>query len=79
MSLSTDKIPDVCPICGAELGGSLSCPNCEFKVELPFGDVDSISQIMEMETAKEPNDYSSALEKRDDPNEDPMREYVETA
>lgn len=79
MSLSYDKIPDVCPICGAELGGSLCCPNCDFKVELPFGDVESISQVMDSETAKEPNDYSSALEKRDLPNEDPMLEYSETA
>lgn len=89
MTLHMEKIPEVCPICGEELkfrqeesvddgkGGEpkvISCPNCNFKLELPHGNAEEDEEVMKREDEKEPNEYA-VLEHENKPGEDAMLAY----
>lgn len=84
MSFQTDRSYTTCPVCGAELELDetdtytvICCPKCSFRIERPRGETDEAAQALEREEAKEPNDYSTALDKEEPPGEDPMLEYRE--
>lgn len=89
MTLHMEKNPEVCPICGEELNlaeeesinhgsgrspGVISCPNCNFKLELPHGNGEDDEELMKREDEKEPNEYA-VLETDTAPSEDAMSTY----
>ena len=86
MSVDISQIPEVCPICGAELklqeavaaamdhpglSQTVSCPSCHFKMTLTQ---DAVTEAMEQETEKIPREYD-VLEKDDSAGEDARSEY----
>ena len=89
MALQMERIPQVCPICGAEWSpkeeecadsGSekkfkvMNCPNCNFKMECPFVIVHDDEELMSREDEKEPVEFA-VEEKEAIPSEDAMSAY----
>lgn len=89
MTLHMEKIPEACPICGEELKFTkeeavahssgrgprvISCPNCNFKVQLPYSNAEDDEELMKREKENELNEYAVA-EHENVPSEDAMSAY----
>ncbi|MEM5780304.1 MAG: hypothetical protein AAGU02_04060 [Lawsonibacter sp.] len=89
MTLQMERIPQVCPICGTEWNAKeeesadrgrrkgprvISCPNCDFKLELPYGNTEDDEELMNREDEKEPVEFAVA-ENETIPSEDAMSAY----